>query len=187
LDEEQKKTTFICLGNPNLRLHYVAERQEVYNGQVVITPCRYITFIEGKYITSDPQEIAFIRNSKKFRQGMIFEPSAEDRRIYNAEKAVNVRGAVSSVNVSDLKPPTLAQEPLTVKEGLVGKLRVKEGVPDVPESKAKKADTEESLLRRCKICGVKTYTIKEDPHGRRMNMHERSCEAKHLKKERGVK
>lgn len=171
MNEDQEKITFISLGNPNFRLHYAAERQEVYNGQVIIEPAKQIEFIGGKYITSNPEEIKYIRGSIKYRQGMIYEPSKEDRKIFYSQKPVNVRGAVASRDVSDLEPP--APPPLTVKE-------------KKPESE-KKPKGEESLIRRCRFCGIKTYTVKEDPYGRKIRMHERACEQKQLRKKRGVK
>lgn len=82
VEKASKKVIFICHRYPMLRMVYQRDRTMIIDGEVVKTPQEYIGFVKtmhgGRYETSDPKKIAWLREQPQYLEGLIVEINESD-------------------------------------------------------------------------------------------------------------
>jgi len=100
--KESKPEKVVFVSNfPFLDLTMRAARQMANPwGGSYVDKGRHILFNNGKYETSNPEDIAFILQHEHFRIGNIKRLTAEESKVFNPEHRVKVvTGGIDSTNV----------------------------------------------------------------------------------------
>jgi len=146
-----KKTIFFSVAQ-NLRLHIKPEKQVVgVNGMLDYIPAKTVRFVNGEYVTEDPEEIELIRKTEAYRRKRIGELTSDDK-----------------------ESVAIAQEVIEEVERRRTEKKGKRGAIDTNTLKGKPSITvaEKNLkaktVTKCDICGKE---FENDLTGRKLRTH----------------
>ena len=84
-------------------------------GRIQVIPQQFIVFKDGKFITNDPEKIAYVRECDAYRRKEIFEITPDDKQSLMPKPSVT-RGAISTGNIRQEAGVKAENEPVALDE-----------------------------------------------------------------------